>query len=93
MLYIAFVRLRPEHASVDLIEKSRQWWNNGERPPGLRTLVGYGALGAAPNVFVFETDDHEDLRKQTHFWNEFDFEIYPAVELLGEWRQQGMHVE
>jgi hypothetical protein len=93
MLYIAFVRLKPERASADLVEKSRQWWNEGGRPPGLRTVAGYGSLGAALNVFVFETGDHEELRKLVHFWSDFDFEIHPAVELLEEWRQQGMHVE
>ncbi|MFI5046495.1 MAG: DUF3303 domain-containing protein [Acidimicrobiia bacterium] len=90
---MAFARLRPGQASSDLIKKSEQWWNDGGRPPGLRTIAGYGCLGTGPNVFVFETDDHEDLRKQVHFWSEFDFEIHPAVELLEEWRRQGMHVE
>jgi hypothetical protein len=93
MLYVAFVRAKPGRAPTDLVEKSKQWWNNGERPPGIRTLAGYGSLGTAPNVFVFETDDHEDLRKELNFWSEFDFEIYPAVDLLETWRQQGMHVE
>jgi hypothetical protein len=92
MLYIAFVTLREGRDRADLIEKSRKWWNEGGRPPGLKTVAGYGSIGAAPNVLVFETDDHEDLRKQVHFWDDFEFEVYPALELLELWKQQGMEV-
>ena len=93
MVCIALVRLRPDQADADLVKKSEDWWNNGGRPAGLKTLAGYGCLGTGPNVYVFETDSHDDLRKQVHFWSEFDFEIFPAVELLEEWRQQGMNVQ
>jgi len=35
MLYIAYVKARPDASGIE--ERSRTWWNDGARPPGLRT--------------------------------------------------------
>jgi Protein of unknown function (DUF3303) len=95
MLYIAFVKNKPrwqlEH--VDLVAKSRRWWNEGERPAGLKTVGFYGSLGTeTPDVIVFEASDHQDIRKMIEFWNEIDFEVHPAVDLAELFRKQGMKI-
>src|SRR5205823_4762686 len=66
MLYIAFVKNKPrwQLGDVDLTAKSRQWWNEGQKPAGLRTVGFWGSLSSeAPDVIVFEAESHEDIRK------------------------------
>src|SRR5438046_9818344 len=55
MLYIAFVKNKPrwQLGDVDLTAKSRQWWNEGEKAAGLRTVGFWGSLSSeAPDVIV-----------------------------------------
>ena len=96
MLYVAFYRNKPGVAlkSKDVVEKSRKWWNEGGKPKGMKTVSLYGALGSnAPDVFVFETDDHDDIRKMISFWRDTtDFEVYPGLDLGADFRKQGMKV-
>ena len=70
MLYIAFVKNKPrwQLGDVDLTAKSRRWWNEAEKPAGLRTVGFWGSLSSeAPDVIVFEAESHEDIRKV--LWN------------------------
>ena len=63
---IAFVKNKPrwQLADVDLTPKSRQWWNEEQKPAGLRTVGFWGSLSSeAPDVIVFEAESHEDIRK------------------------------
>ena len=48
MLYIAFVKNKPrwQLGDVDLTAKSRQWWNEGQKPAGLRTVGFWGSLSS-----------------------------------------------
>lgn len=42
MLYIAFIKNRPGTATdIDVIAKSRKWWNEGAKPAGLKTIGFY----------------------------------------------------
>ena len=73
MLYIAFVKNKPrwQLGDVDLTAKSRQWWNEGQKPAGLRTVGFWGSLSSeAPDVIVFEAESHEDIRKMIAYWKE-----------------------
>lgn len=96
MLYVAFYKNKPGVAlkSKDVVEKSRQWWNEGGKPKGLKTIALYGALSSdAPDVFVFETDNHDDIRKMISFWRDTtDFQVCPGVDLGADFRKQGMKV-
>ena len=95
MLYIAFVKNKPrwQLGNIDLAAKSRQWWNEGEKPKGLKTIGFWGSLGTeTPDVIVFEADTHEDIRKMVAYWHEVDFEVHPALDLAAIFRQQGMQV-
>jgi len=93
MRYIAFVRRRSGFDRPEFAEKSKRWWNDGEAPEGLKTLAAWHALGSrTPSVFVFECDDHEALHRLLEFWNELEFELHPARDLLEQYRAQGMHV-
>ena len=96
MLYVAFYRNKAGVAlkSKDVVEKSRKWWNEGGKPKGMKTIALYGALSSnAPDVFVFETDDHDDIRKMISFWRDTtDFEVFPGVDLGADFRKQGMKV-
>jgi hypothetical protein len=95
MLYIAFVKNKPRAVleNVDLMAKSRKWWNEGDRPAGLKFLGIYGALGTeVPDVFLFESDNHEDIRKMLDYWQEVEFEIHPALDMAAMFRQQGMNI-
>ena len=94
MLYIAFVKNRPQTIpGGDLELKSRKWWNEGGKPPGLKTLGFYGAVGSATRaVIVFEAENHEDIRTMLNYWSEVEFEIHPGVDLADIYRKQGMRV-
>jgi hypothetical protein len=95
MLYIAFFKAKPGVSTRgDFTEKNRRWWNEGERPKGLRTVAMYGALGTeTPDVYVFEAERAQDIHKLIAHWREVDFDIHPAVDLIEVYRQQGMSVE
>ena len=60
----------------------------------MKTIAVYGALGSnAPDVIVFETDNHDDIRKMISFWRDTtDFTVYPGVDLGADFRKQGMKV-
>jgi hypothetical protein len=94
MLYIAFVRARShptEGAAVE--DRSRQWWNEGARPQGLRTIAIFGSLGTSPDVFVFDADSHDDVQAMVTFWNPVaELDVHPAVDLAEAFRKQGMDV-
>ncbi len=95
MLYMAFVKNRP-HAgagSVDMQAKSRKWWNEGGRPAGLKTVAFYGAIGSGTTaVIVFDAANHDDIRTMVNYWNEMEFEVHPALDMLEAFRKQGMKV-
>ncbi len=95
MLYMAYIKNKPRAVfeDVDLMAKSRKWWNEGDRPPGLRTVAFYGSLATqAPDVLVFECDNHDDIRRMLDYWHEIEFEIHPAVDLGESFRKQGMNI-
>jgi Protein of unknown function (DUF3303) len=96
MLYVAFYKNKPGVAlkNKDVMDKSRKWWNEGGKPKGMKTVAVYGALGSdAPNVIVFETDSHDDIRKMISFWRDTtDFQVYPGIDLAADFRKQGMKV-
>ena len=95
MLYIAFVKNRPQTApgTVDMQAKSRRWWNEGAKPTGLKTVGFYGAVGTRTRaVIVFEALSHEDIRTMIDYWNEVEFEVHPALDLAAVFRRQGMNV-
>jgi len=95
MLYIAFVKNKPGTVlgNVDIMAKSRKWWNEGDRPAGLKTVGFYGALGTdTPDVYVFEAESHEDIRKMIDYWKEVEFEIHPAIDFAATFRAQGMNI-
>jgi hypothetical protein len=95
MLYLAFVRAKPLPAeTVRVDELSRRWWNEGERPAGLKTIAIFGSLGTtSPDVFVFDTDTHGDIQTMVSFWSGIaDLEVHPAVDLADAFRRQGMDV-
>ncbi len=96
MLYIALYKNKPGVAlkSKEVMEKSRKWWNEGGKPKGLKTIAIYGALGTdAPDVIVFETDSHDDIRKMISFWRDTtDFEVFPGIDLASDFRKQGLKV-
>ena len=61
MLYIAFIKSKPGTVlgNVDIMAKSRKWWNEGDRPGGIKTVGFYGALSSeTPDVYVFEAASH-----------------------------------
>lgn len=94
MLYIAFIKSRPGVATeTDIIQKSRKWWNEGAKPPGLKTIGFYGVLSTnTPDVLVFESSSHEDIRTMVEYWREVSFEVHPAVDMAQVFRAQGMDV-
>ena len=95
MLYVAFVKNKPGTVlgNVDIMAKSRKWWNEGDRPAGLKTVGFYGALGTdTPDVYVFEAESHEDIRLMIDYWKEVEFDIHPALDLAAIFRQQGMKI-
>jgi hypothetical protein len=95
MLYLAFVRNKPRAVldNTEIMAKSRHWWNEGGRPAGLKTLAFYGTLSTeTPDVYVFEAESHEDVRKLIDNWKEVDFDIHPALDFAEMFRKQGMKV-
>lgn len=95
MLYVAFIKNKPGTVlgNVDIIAKSEKWWNQGERPKGLKTIGIYGALGTdTPDVYIFEADNHEDIRTMIDYWKEVEFEVHPAFDLADSFRKQGMQI-
>lgn len=95
MLYVAFVKNKPRAVldNADIMTKSRKWWNEGEKPAGIKTVAFYGALGTeTPDVYVFEADNHDDIRKIIDYWKEVDFDIHPAVDFAAIFRSQGMKI-
>jgi|RhiMetStandDraft_4_1073278.scaffolds.fasta_scaffold1640167_1 hypothetical protein len=95
MLYVAFVKNKPRAVfdNVEIMTKSRTWWNEGGKPAGIRTVAFYGALGSqTPDVYVFETDNHDDIRKMLDYWSEVDFDVHPAFDMAARFVQQGMKV-
>jgi len=94
MLYIAFIKSRPGiTAETDIIAKSRKWWNEGAKPAGLKTIGFYGALGSdTPDVVVFESLNHDDIRTMIEYWREVSFEVRPAVDMAQVFRAQGMKI-
>ncbi len=94
MLYIAFIKSTPGSATdVDIIAKSRKWWNEGAKPPGLKTIGFYGVLSSnAPDVVVFESSNHDDIRTMIEYWRDVSFEVHPAVDLARVFHAQGMDV-
>jgi hypothetical protein len=91
MIFVGYARLKPEHVRDDFGEKSQTWWKE-RRPKGLKFLSAYGSLGATPDVFVVDTNDHQDIAAMVQFWYEFEFDLHPAYDLLDTFRQQGMPV-
>jgi uncharacterized protein DUF3303 len=94
MLYIAFIKSRPGLVSeTDIVAKSRKWWNEGAKPGGLKTIGFYGALGSnTPDVVVFESSNHDDIRTMIEYWREVSFEVHPAVDMAQIFRAQGMKI-
>jgi hypothetical protein len=95
MLYIAFIKNKPRATfqNTDLMAKSRQWWNEGGKPASIRTVAFYGALGTqTPDIYVFETENHDDIRKLLDYWPEVDFDVHPAFDMAARFVQQGMKV-
>ena len=94
MLYVAFVRSRRTAEPGDVHAKSDQWWNQGECPEGLTIRSIIGTLGTGlPNLYVFEATEHSDISKLVRFWSaDFDIDVYPAVDLLPVFREQGMNI-
>jgi hypothetical protein len=92
MLYIAYVRARPDATGID--ERSRTWWNDGARPDGLRTVGIFGCIGTAtPDIFVFDADSHNEIQTMVDYWRAVaDLEVHPAVDLAEVFRAQGMNV-
>ncbi len=94
MLYIAFIKSRPGLVSeTDIVAKSRKWWNEGAKPDGLKTIGFFGALGSnTPDVVIFESSNHDDIRTMIEYWREVSFEVHPAVDMAQIFRAQGMKI-
>jgi hypothetical protein len=92
MLYIAYVKARPDATGIE--ERSRAWWNDGARPPGLSTVGIYGCIGTgSPDIFVFDAAGHDDIETMVDYWSPVaDLEVHPAVDLAARFRDQGMNV-
>jgi hypothetical protein len=95
MLYVAFVEAKLDSVDQgDLAAKSRQWWNEGGRPAGLKTVGIWGTLGTqSPDVFIFETDSYDDMHTMIEYWRDVaDIEVYPGADLTAAFRDQGMNI-
>lgn len=95
MLYVAFVHNKPGTSvgNPDIVAKSKKWWNEGDRPEGIRTVGFYGALGSnTPDVYVFECANHDDIRVMIDYWKEVEFEVHPALDMAEQFRKQGMDI-
>jgi len=95
MFYVAFAKNASPVDRDDLMARSQKWWNEGARPEGLKSRAVYRTVGTAtPDVYIFETDSHDDLMKAVSFWRGIvEFEFHPAFDALEEWRDQGMNVD
>ncbi len=59
----------------------------------LKTIGFYGALGSDnPDVVVFESSNHDDIRTMIEYWREVSFEVHPAVDMAQVFRAQGMKI-
>jgi hypothetical protein len=94
MLYIAFLKSKPgSPPDTDLNAKSRKWWNEGGKPAGLKTVGFYGVLSSNnPDVYVFESSNHDDIRTMIEYWRDVSFEVHPAVDMVKVFHAQGMDV-
>lgn len=94
MLYIAYVKNKARFADKsEIVAKSRKWWNEGGKPPGIKTICFYAALGSdTPDVIVFDASNHEDIRTMIEYWHEVRFEVHPALDLADAFRAQGMKI-
>ena len=93
MLFVAYVKTRPEHLGTDFTERSRKWWNEGDRPQDMRVMAFYSALSTeAPNVIVFEADSADTVAEMIRYWPEIEFNVHPAQDLMEVFRGQGMQV-
>lgn len=94
MLYLAMAHNAENINGEDLMERSRGWWNEGKRPEGLTLSAAYRTVGSGTSdVYIFETDDHEDLQKLVSYWRGIvEFEFHPAFDAVEQWRAQGMDV-
>lgn len=94
MLYIAYVKNKARFADKsEIVAKSRKWWNEGDKPPGIKTICFYAALGSdTPDVIVFDASNHEDIRTMIEYWHEVRFEVHPALDLADAFRAQGMKI-
>jgi hypothetical protein len=95
MLYIAYVKARSDASDGALMEeRSREWWNNGARPAGLRTVGIFGCIGtASPDIFVFDADSHDEIQTMVDYWRGVaELEVHPAVDLAERFQSQGMNI-
>jgi hypothetical protein len=92
MLYIAYVKARPDATGIDKL--SQKWWNDGARPAGLRTIGIFGCIGTeSPDVFIFDADSHNEIQTMVDYWRPVaDLVVHPAVDLAATFRAQGMNV-
>jgi len=73
--------------------KSRQWWDEGGKPAGIRTVSFCSALGTqTADGYIFETENHDDIRKMLDYWPQVDFDVPPAFDMAARFVQQGMKV-
>jgi hypothetical protein len=94
-LHIAFVKNKPRamFENVDIIAKPRQRWNEGGKPADIRTVSFYDALRMqTADVYIFETENHDDIHKMLDYWPEVDFDVHPAFDMAAQFVQQGMKV-
>ena len=93
MLFIATYHGKPELPKIDVREKARKWWNEGECPKGLKLLASYRPLSTEePSVMVFQAESSEDIAKLVSYWHEWSFDILPALDEMEAWRAQGMKI-
>lgn len=43
-------------------------------------------------MYVFEAENHDDIRRMIEYWNDLDFEVHPAIDLAEAFRRQGMKI-
>jgi Protein of unknown function (DUF3303) len=93
MLFIATYRGKPDTPKLDVQDKARKWWNEGECPKGLKLVACFRPLSAEePGVMVFEAESADDVAKLITYWREWAFDVRPALDEMAAWRGQGMKV-